>query len=123
MAEEAEVEAEAEAEAEVAVAEVAEVVVEAEAVAEAVVAEAAAVAEVAAAEAGRSAAERRDVGAAAARPCRERRPAAIDLHVPDHRVRHAVLEPEPGRVARRDVVRVVDAPVGAGEDLRRVVRG
>ena len=66
--------------------------------------------------------QRPHVGAAASRPGRERRRAAVDLQVPDHRVRHPVLESEPGRRGCRDVVGVVDAPVGSGEDLLRNVR-
>ena len=67
--------------------------------------------------------QRPHVGAAAARPGRERRGAAVDLHVPDHRVRHAVLEAVPDRRVRRDVVGVVEAPVRAGEHLLRECSG
>ena len=69
-----------------------------------------------------SARQRPHVGATASRPDRERRRAAVDLHVPDHRVRQPVLEPEPDRRGHRDVVGVVQAPVGSGEDLLRNAR-
>ena len=65
--------------------------------------------------------QRRHPGAAPARPRRDRRRAAVDLEIPDHRVRHAVVEPEPGRRRGGDVVRVVHAPVRPGEDLSRDV--
>jgi len=65
--------------------------------------------------------QRRHPGATPTRPRRERRRAAVDLEIPDHRVRHAVVESEPGRRRDRDVIRVVHAPVRPGEDLCRDV--
>ena len=63
--------------------------------------------------------QRPGIGAPAARPERQGGEAAINGHVPDHHVGQAGVEALPGRRVGGDVVGVVEAPVGAGEDLLR----
>ena len=69
-----------------------------------------------------TAGQRINIGAATARPDRERGGAAVDLHVPHHRVRDTVLKAQPGWRRYRYVVGIVNAPVCPSVNLVGIVR-
>src|SRR5207249_2220590 len=69
-----------------------------------------------------TAGQRESICAATACPDRERRGAAVDLHVPHHRVRDTVLKAQPGWRSHGNIIRVVNPPVCARKNLLWHVR-
>jgi hypothetical protein len=65
--------------------------------------------------------QRIDIRTPTACPNREGRATPVNLRVPYHRVRQAVLEPLPRRGCHGYVIGKINAPVGAGKDLLRLI--